>query len=582
MIKKVLYLFIFLSVGIFLYIKQQQNKFQIVLENSSKSFQKFHEVIKNNCNVCHLNYTYYNENDWLKSGLFIPGNPELSELFLRITKKGDKRKMPLIGSLTENEIEIVKKYISSEKISSVEKILDLKTDEIKLIKNEMSENEKFSKCSTLFTGFKNFKTDQIENRQKIESFSKASDKCLELLNLAKFGNNTKLAMEIRNQWHRFHTSWFSKYGYFKNGNTSTYDLYPMDEAALHLTKTLFDNIPYEKVINSNQQLEAKRISKDDNKVQLFYESREELVEYYKYILGDMYGVQKDWSPKWLNRGRMIDIVQKDKFQYVDMHVNRERNLTIFKDKFPIDKSIGGAIGAQSYILANLGRDPGEKSNGGLVIPRRWAKNVLKDFFCRDIPVVNGVDAVKVVQNKSEIIFRRNNHCMQCHVTIDPLAGAIRNVQSVMSSNDEYLSIHLKYHEATKKVSHDFYPDRDSDYYLRPNNGNFYYRDIKGKLHNENFNSFNELKLLLSKQDDYYICAASKYLYYLTGIKVQLRDYSDSYDYLGKDSKFLLQYVNQLGLNLKEHQSIKQLLKEIIDGPVFSSRDIKNSLDLLGK
>ena len=108
---------------------------------------------------------------------------------------------------------------------------------------------------------------------------------------------------------------------------------------------------------------------------------------------------------------------------------------------------GGAMGSHAFVLQNMDNtfpviSPGSDrlsssarysrmvADGSVKLQRRWAKRVLSDFLCREVPVINNADLesdeVEYVDLDSNLPFRRQYQCMGCHATMDQMAMTIRN------------------------------------------------------------------------------------------------------------------------------------------------------------
>tara|TARA_B100000925_G_scaffold45266_1_gene29524 strand:- start:12322 stop:15237 length:2916 start_codon:yes stop_codon:yes gene_type:complete len=105
---------------------------------------------------------------------------------------------------------------------------------------------------------------------------------------------------------------------------------------------------------------------------------------------------------------------------------------------------GGAMGSHAFVLQNMditfpkvmaNNLKGSAKNrhrvvsdGSVKIQRRWAKRVLSDFLCREVPVINYDDLETVYEDTSSSIpFRKSASCMTCHATMDQMAMTARNV-----------------------------------------------------------------------------------------------------------------------------------------------------------
>jgi hypothetical protein len=560
--------------------------FNYYLSESSAEFREFHNVIKNNCLNCHGDYGLYKPKDWINSGLIFPNEPQYSKLFtsLRgVNAEGD-RDMPPFKTLAKEETLKVENFINSLPKQDIDLTKQLEKSHFSFSpKEKLSNEEIFKRCHMQLTG-KRVKENSTALRDIREGKISPSQACYKFLTEAVFKNskfefsNKELAQDTRDQIHRFNTSWLKDYGYYRDGESYvSHEIFPYDEAALYITNTLWNNLHYKEVLDNPNTLKPVRNIKTTPKVHIGYESRKELFEIEKYRIGDTQakGQSEPFDFKWIGRGHLTDIEYKKTFQKVRLYVNRDSNIVRYEDGLVLDKSLYGANGSQSYILHNISRDPGEKSNGGLVMPRSWAKKVLRDFMCRSLPVVNLNDTVKYTNKSSAIKFRAKNTCMQCHTTIDQMSGALRHAQVVYSSSDAPTSIHVKFYDTKYPDSGNLLPDKDDKYFLRPKVGKFVYRTVKGELISKEFEGLDQLNKIITSTDDYYNCAASKYLYFMTGIEFNFENFMLPNKPLDKKSEYLLSKIFKLGENLKRHGDLKILIKEIIELDLYQQEDFGN-------
>ena len=237
---------------------------------------------------------------------------------------------------------------------------------------------------------------------------------------------------------------------------------------------------------------------------------------------------------------------------------------------------GGIIGTHSYYMLNSGRDSLETMDGGLKMPRRWAKAVFQDLLCRTVPVLRYTDATALVETPSTATtppFRNSAACMQCHGAMDPMAATARNLELVSGSGNWstfVATITSTLPAETGTV------DSDPNYYLRPTNGMLRYRAFDGTLVQQNVTSIQDLGNKIAATDDLYVCAAAHYFRFFTGINVNLQDAGDTT--LPPLSNADLDYRNQvitLGKNLKTSQSLQSLIQAILSSPIYQKVSIRD-------
>jgi hypothetical protein len=409
--------------------------------------------------------------------------------------------------------------------------------------------------------------------------------CMDLLKKANLNSSGRIqssssgehdleGMQILSTFQKFHMSWLSNHNWAdvaENLNAfyrGTYDLFYSGEPALLMTNALFNpGVPYSSVMTSENAYEAIRLNPSNN---VFARSAFSKYEYF--------GSKKErlnWTPaERIEVGNIIGIKQmnSDHVPYL-----AEINKTDIEYKLP---SGGGVLGSNSFFMLNQGRNLHARPNGGTATYRRWSKYVYKDILCREIPVIRSSDVVflKAKLPASDLTFRNGLSCLQCHFSIDGLAGAVRNRTVTRTGIDKQ--------DVTLNAVHGLIPysfpiteaaeknlessDNDSNFYKRPPLANFIFRSYDGVFYNEQYEGTEELGKAMSELDDPYICAASRYYRFLTGVNVEIRDYNDSMSSL-TDTADEIKYRNlviQLGKNLKKHQNLNKMIEEIISSPLY--------------
>jgi hypothetical protein len=227
---------------------------------------------------------------------------------------------------------------------------------------------------------------------------------------------------------------------------------------------------------------------------------------------------------------------------------------------------GGVLGTPAYLTANFGRNQWEQINGGMVMPRRYSKAIFKDFLCRELPVIRATDAQVFIQTQvtsSTPSFRQSRSCMQCHASIDPMAATARAFMFL--GGNVTGSINLFKHSVSQSPETGIV-DADSQFHLRPPNGRFRYRRYDGTLVDEPLLSIADLGRVISQQDDFYSCVASKYYRFMTGIQVTFKDMGEA----GAVNTVYHSEVLNLGKSLKNHQSLNKLIEEVVATPTYQN------------
>lgn len=409
--------------------------------------------------------------------------------------------------------------------------------------------------------------------------------CMELLNKANLTSEGKIktdpsgkydleGMQILSTFQKLHMSWFTNHNWsdvaanqhaFYRG---TEDLFYTGESALLITRALFlKDIPYSSLVTSPNAYEAIRLN-PTNSVFTFsgFNSYEYLTTATQHQV---------WTPpERIEVGNIIGIKQMEPGQIPYLFDVQATNAEY---KIPIG---GGVLGSNTFFMLNQGRELHAKTDGGLATYRRWSKYIYRDVLCREIPVIRSLDALNLPKIlPSTLTFRNGNSCRQCHFSIDGLAGAIRNRTMANTGKDDFTNKNLL--NVNTLAVHD-YPvtgaaettldkvDHDPNFYKRPPLANLIFRQHNGNLINKQYEGVEELGRAISNLDDPYICAASRYYLFLTGINVEIRDFDDPI-FPGDDTSDEIKYRNiviGLGKNLKVHQNLNKLIEDIIGSIIY--------------
>lgn len=238
---------------------------------------------------------------------------------------------------------------------------------------------------------------------------------------------------------------------------------------------------------------------------------------------------------------------------------------------------GGILGTQAYMLGNMTNLSLDFApNGGTKMQRRFGENILSDFLCRDNPALRAIDVISEVRADSTIPFRKGISCMRCHTGMDPLSGVARNLVYAVSHNAPRFG-QLGF--LTKRSVSDpqkvlwASTGKIANYDKSEPLGRLMYRSYDGTLVREDVSGIHELGKAIAQKNDFYACAAKKHFQFLTGIEVNLQDPGDiDSKKLTDAEKMYRNQVIKLGLELKEHQSLKLLMKKIIESPTFIAPD----------
>jgi hypothetical protein len=240
-----------------------------------------------------------------------------------------------------------------------------------------------------------------------------------------------------------------------------------------------------------------------------------------------------------------------------------------------------------YALANANLPLNNQIRPNLEqMPRRYSQSIIRDFLCRDLPVVRDGDITSYVStDPNGLAFRKANSCVRCHATIDQLAATYRGLgyigagdRRVTSLNRFAIFPHVSAPVAGFAAETNWPDLKDVDYYKRPAVGRFYFRSLSGELINQPLSSGSDFSATLANLDDAYICQAKKMFRYLTGIDVALFDaydpaQTDRMQSMSTKDWLYRNEVTRLGRNLKKHQKMQLLIEEILKSKFYQQSDL---------
>lgn len=452
---------------------------------------------------------------------------------------------------------------------------------------------------------------------------KAIDACIQHLEQASLAGNGRLSssdpvsFQVLQQIYQVHRSWFDKTSVLDSEvnseiHWSTVDVYDPNEPALHLTRAALSQSPVHiaEALTRPTSLEAVRAP-----------ARQQ-VRYIETPTGS-----GNWSPQVLTLPRVSVLFTGDakydtsivNFQsslspstYIQLpaplvqvgqlHGIQDRRLDIPmqglvinpnspgleqlnpgnpQHNFPIYKNHGGGIiGSMPYLINNFGHGYVFQANGAEKLNRKWSESIMKDFFCRDIPVLREEDVIEYQStNAASPQFRKGVNCLTCHSTIDQMALTARNLKLVTSGNGPNAADYVPKYFATiaaftptQAAQSPLWPEvNQNQFHLQNPQGMLYFRNYTGRLVKRNLSSIQELGTAIAEQDDYYVCLAKRYFEYFTGVDVQIRDpalRNDSF-YSNPRYRELRDYVVDLGLDLRSHGQVKRLMTRILKSPYYT-------------
>mgnify|MGYP000235433066 FL=1 len=546
-------------------------------------------VFKQKCIKCH-SYLEKGDEYLIQMGYVKPKDPARSMIFryLKGANVDGPENMPPKYDFTNVEVNLIRDWINSlnVRISSHKKVTVAAED-------ELSNREVFNRCSLQFTNLPS----SLSAKHLVEDIDKklitGSQACVQLLEQAsldehgKLINNNKVTQAILLNFQKVHNNWFNEWNFFTSMSTwGTFEVLDPGSMGFFFTRSLFDkNHRIKSIFSGTDSYEGMRESQHQQKY-LQYKFKEEpryKIDDYRFIYGlSIDGEYKKWSPSRVSSGTLIGVKKiASGRDILPIIVNSKDNQEEIKPAIEIEvnkdihKGLGGGIlGSENYVNLNLGQELGKSMDGGKIIPRRWAKAVVKELLCRELPVIPVKRVRPFVQKSSSLSFRKKESCMGCHATMDNLAYLVRNVEQAYSADaggDGMIhSTHLRYHQPSTYLEEEkTAPDSDTNFHMRPAYGRFVYQDIYGKYYNKKVKSLDELGSIISDMDDFYLCTAKKYLNYLTGVDVSMSIFSlNSLSYKEQYFKDLLEQSAQ---QMKKSGDLKDGMRTLIKSRVYNSR-----------
>ncbi|MEK6773671.1 MAG: hypothetical protein AABY64_07005 [Bdellovibrionota bacterium] len=405
----------------------------------------------------------------------------------------------------------------------------------------------------------------------------------------RMASDTPQGRLVLQRFNDFHRTWFPTDDFgaaLPQGltfNALTRFIYDQGESALHVTRTLFTaGVNYSDVVVGKYSMEALRTSgpiqnpgappkptpttyfanksiglkialaqatsyTDPTRVYL----QTELVQF-----GDLLGLR----PINLN---------PVKYNLSVIGTHKEGNYPRYMASIKTHESLGGGfLGTKSYLLMNLGRSEYSPMDGGLRVPRRWARAAINTLLCRDLPVIRRADSEPFVQ-AAGIPFRQSTNCMQCHASMDRFSYTARNISyNTIPMLTDAGNMQASVWPATEPAETG-QVTADNKFHLRPTNGVLFYRSYDGRLIDQNVKSIAELGNAFAANNEMYVCAASRYFKFFTGIDVNLNDIGDTSKPTMTAAEIKYRdLVIALGIELKSTQSLRILIQKILSSDIY--------------
>ncbi len=434
----------------------------------------------------------------------------------------------------------------------------------------------YNRCYSQITGLRPSVSDPL-TKQVVARQTDPVVACLQALSKGVFNGNGNTtisdisdpeALAVLRNMHRLHASWFSMKDFTPLDQQNNWwtdgvmDLWDASTPALYITKALFDVSPsYKGSLSGNAiyipvraRMNPTTGAKSNSTADLFALSPLQFAP-----RGALYGVTAT-APASAN------------YSIIQNNVSSSGTVTL------AGSLGGGLLGNYTYALMNVIQAEKFAADGGTQMPRRWGRAVYHDLLCRDLPVVRNSEADAFVVMGSSVPFRNTSNCTSCHASMDRMASVVRNVKYTAFGNNSMNvgqrgAFFVNFPAATMPAETAWPSAADPDYAKRPPTGTLFFRNYMGNLVDIGVSGPSDLAAQITNQDDFYICAAKRYYSHFTGISV---DTSDIYDpkhlELSADAMAHRNEVINLGKSLRQHNSLRKLISDILNSPQYHRSD----------
>jgi len=475
----------------------------------------------------------------------------------------------------------------------------------------LSEEEIYDRCYLRMVRAVPPDTDPIMLRVQQKKITGAAA-CMELLDSALFKEDGSLknpsnaaTKAILRTFHDFHGSWFqsriSQVGLAQAFLTNAL-LADQEEPSLFITRALFGGHRYDSIVTSNEVLQG--IRSRGNKANLSPFKSQRLISYpvrpglpdfssliNLVVAHNRFGTSTTIATtipdsQLVPVGELVGVRPTTTFIIPAVRSSAAHKLITAADleraalNVPVSVNHGGGIiGSSTFIMQNANLDLDIIPRDETYINRVTAARAFEDLLCHNLPTLTEADVENLVDPKSPLTFQQSASCMQCHAQIDPFAHGYRNL--VLSLSAAFL---------TSPSSNTVGLPIQTFVKLPVNSEStlFAQKKPEATLHFRNFRSAKPSKVVvgnlqglganLALSQDLYECAAKRYYKFFTGIEVPLNELMPPPANASKESvvKHQLDSAHQKSVlefakALKEKQSLRGLIKDIISSSAFKSR-----------
>lgn len=230
------------------------------------------------------------------------------------------------------------------------------------------------------------------------------------------------------------------------------------------------------------------------------------------------------------------------------------------------KSFGGGIlGTQSYLMSNTNLYPFVRSDGAMVSNRRFSESIIRDFFCRQLPVLKEEDVIAHVTPNPSMPLQSTPVCMKCHYTMEPLASGIRNLVTSYTGTDYKNSFNSRVFHQIQPTLAEKMPlmleKGDVNFANHKPEGQLNFRNVDGEFVQFDFSSLDELGNFIGQTKDFHYCVAKRYVQYFTGydfsVTTKRSDSPQAEEFIAIADKFFA------------HGRQKDLIRDIFSSSLFT-------------
>ena len=445
------------------------------------------------------------------------------------------------------------------------------------------ELRRLNKCYAQFVGLR-IKTSDPLWQQVAAGTKNGVDACMDVFHRGDLGSDGRISQfageydpvgsQVLSRFLEFYRSTF----YVTDIATSTGfqpDLYDANSPAFHFLYSAFKpGESYSNSVKRTQGLRAYRLSSRTGPRTRSVIGLKALVQYQQGNIDDGAKAIVNFNPTLVETGRLIGI-RPDEVSNIETAMQWKR--ASFQGR-NVSASMGaGFLGDQTYLTANNNQDGVWANNNGTIrIFRVWARSMLSDSLGKPLPALRASDVTSEVEASSDIPWRQSSSCLRCHDSMDNAAGAIRNLARLRTTDggEGQVRFWVNFVGPSDMATAAPLPrtgldNGDSWYFKRPADFKLRFRSYDGTLVDVSGTGLASLAERIAATNDFYATAAKWHYEFLTGIAANLDDITDPDAVsLSPADLNIRNRIIELGIALKNHQSIPKLIRSILALPEY--------------